>query len=104
MREQKDNYCSDQYEALENLKDTILARDFKEVNIEEVTTEKAVQDVAIDKVDEYKRYIQDRLDIYMKGKLIPDNTVIDSRNGCNAIIKTATNMLIVGCKKHRYSR
>lgn len=73
MREQKDNYCSDQYEALENLKDSILARDFKEMNIEEVTTEKAVQDVAIDEVDEYKRYIQDRLDIYIKGKLIPSS-------------------------------
>ena len=26
------------------------------------------------------------------------NTVYDSRNGCNAIIETATNCLIVGCK------
>lgn len=28
----------------------------------------------------------------------PENTVIDSRNGCNAIIETATNKLILGCK------
>lgn len=70
MREQKDNDCSNQYEALEKLKNTILARDFKEVNIEEVTTEKAVQDVAIDDVKGYKSHIQDRLDIYIKGKLI----------------------------------
>ena len=26
------------------------------------------------------------------------NTIYDSRNGCNAIIETATNTLIVGCK------
>ena len=26
-----------------------------------------------------------------------DNTVYDSRNGCNAIIKTATNELVIGC-------
>ena len=26
------------------------------------------------------------------------NTVYDSRNGCNAIIETLTNMLIIGCK------
>ena len=28
----------------------------------------------------------------------PDNTVYDSREGCNAIIETSTNTLIVGCK------
>ena len=28
----------------------------------------------------------------------PDNTIYDSRNGCNAIIKTATDTLILGCK------
>lgn len=28
----------------------------------------------------------------------PDNPVYDSRGGCNAIIETATNTLIVGCK------
>ena len=27
-----------------------------------------------------------------------DNTVYDSRNGCNAIIETATNKLVVGCQ------
>ena len=28
----------------------------------------------------------------------PSNTVYDSRNGCNAIIETATNKLVVGCQ------
>jgi hypothetical protein len=28
----------------------------------------------------------------------PDNTIYDSRDGCNAIIETATNTLVVGCK------
>lgn len=28
----------------------------------------------------------------------PDNTVYDSRNSCNAIVETATNEMIVGCK------
>ena len=28
----------------------------------------------------------------------PNNTIYDSRNNCNAIIETATNTLIVGCK------
>ena len=28
----------------------------------------------------------------------PNNTIYDSRNGCNAIIETATNTLIQGCK------
>lgn len=31
-------------------------------------------------------------------KVDPNNTVYDSRNGCNAIIETANNRLIFGCK------
>ncbi len=29
----------------------------------------------------------------------PKNSVFDSRNNCNAVIKTATNTLVVGCKE-----
>ena len=29
----------------------------------------------------------------------PDNTILDSRDGCNAIIETKTNTLVAGCKK-----
>ena len=31
--------------------------------------------------------------------VVPNNKVYDSRNNCNAIIETATNKIIIGCKK-----
>ena len=37
--------------------------------------------------------------VYMDQIIVdPENPVYDSRNGCNAIIETATNKLIAGCK------
>ena len=55
----------------EGIKDVILSRSIKDVVIEEVKTEKPVQDVA---VASYKDKIKDRLDIYIKCKLTSTDT------------------------------
>ncbi len=52
------------------IKNIVLSRNIKDIDIEEVKTEKAVKDVAItEKVKSYKESIQDRIDIYIKCKL-----------------------------------
>ena len=53
------------------IKDVILSRSIKDVVIEEVKTEKPVKDVT---VASYKDKIKDRLDIYIKCKLISTDT------------------------------
>ena len=54
----------------DGIKNIVLSRDIKAIDIEEVKTEKAVKDVAItEKVKSYKESIQDRIDIYIKCKL-----------------------------------
>jgi hypothetical protein len=54
----------------EGIKNIVLSRDIKDIDIEEVKTEKAVRDVAItEEVKSYKESIQDRIDIYIKCKL-----------------------------------
>jgi hypothetical protein len=55
----------------EGIKDVILSRSIKDVVIEEVKIEKPVKDVA---VASYKDKIKDRLDIYIKCKLISTDT------------------------------
>ena len=62
----------------DGIKNIVLSRDIKDIDIEEVKTEKAVKDVAItEKVKSYKESIQDRIDIYIKCKL----RTSDSPNG-----------------------
>lgn len=54
----------------DGIKNIVLSRDIKAIDIEEVKTEKSVKDVAItEKVKSYKESIQDRIDIYIKCKL-----------------------------------
>lgn len=55
------------------LKNIVLSRDIKDIDIEEVATEKAIKDVATDDAQSYKDNIQDRIDIYVKCKLKTSN-------------------------------
>lgn len=54
------------------IKNIVLSRDIKDINIEEITTEKAVKDVTSEL---YKDNIQDRIDIYIKCKLKTVNSL-----------------------------
>lgn len=62
MGEQENENVQNQFEALKNLKDTILSRDIKDIKVD-VDTEKTIKDVTTNKA-EYGT-IRDRLDLYI---------------------------------------